>query len=128
MLTLKGFKQNKKGFLMLEVLVCVVVITVGLIFIINSFSASTAAITTSRNYITALSLLEDRLWEFERARQTKEGEDEDRFRNKENFKWSYEAREVEETPLNKLTFAVSWKQREKTKRVSITTFLWNEKE
>jgi len=125
---LKGLKKNRNGFLILEILVCVVVITVGLVFIINSFSASTLAITTSRNYITALSLLEDELWEFERKHQAGEGENEGRFGNNENFRWSYEAEEVDETPFNKLIFGASWKQREKTKKVSITTYLWNEED
>ena len=65
MLRLKGSALRSKGFLLLEVMVCVVLITVSLVYIIRSFSVSTRAIATSRDYMKAINLLEEKLWELD---------------------------------------------------------------
>lgn len=138
MLRLKGLRlgksrlcaqgQGKKGFLLLEVLVSVAVITVGLIYIIRSFSISTRAIATSRDYIKAVSLLEEKLWEFEETRQIESGEDRDYFRDDRRFTWQLSAETEEEIPINKTQLKVFWEEKNRKQRLSVTTYLWNKED
>lgn len=127
MLKLKGLSA-KNGFLLLEVLVSVVVITLGLVYIVRSFSISTRAIKTSRNYMKAVSLLEEKLWELEEAGQVERGEDGDYFKDDRGFQWELAADTEEELPINKTILAVTWKDRQRKQRVSIATYLWNEED
>lgn len=128
MLRLKGAMQGRKGFLLLEVLVSVVIITVGLVYIIRSFSTSTRAIAASRDYIKAVSLLEEKLWGLEQVRQVEEGQDKDYFDDEHNFTWELNSEPEEEMPVNKTKLVVSWKRREKKQGVAVTTYLWNEED
>jgi len=123
-----ALKNKHKGFLLLEVLVCVVVITVGLVYIIRSFSISTRAIATSRDYMKAASLLEEKLWEFDYIGRIEKGEYEDYFADDEDFKWELEAKLDEELPINETSMKVFWKDRNKRQQISIATYLWNEEE
>lgn len=119
---------GKKGFLLLEVLVSVAVITVGLIYIIRSFSISTRAIATSRDYIKAVSLLEGKIWEYEQAREIKSGEDKGAFEENREFEWELNAETEKETALNKTRLQVSWEERHRKQTVSLTTYLWNKED
>jgi len=128
MLKLKGLRSNKKGFLILEILVSVVIITVGLIYIIRSFSVSTRAIGTSRDYIKAISLLEEKLWELEEAGGIAKGDDQNYFRDDRKFEWVLSA-ELEDTeeelPINRSALQVLWKERDKKQKISVITYLWD---
>ena len=124
----KETRLDKKGFLLLEVLVSVVIISVGLVYIIRSFSISTRAIATSRDYIKAASLMEDKLWELEEARQVARGEDSGYFDDERKFTWELKAEEEEESPVNKTELNVSWKRRERGQSISLVTYLWNEED
>lgn len=121
-------RRSRKGFLLLEILVSVVAITVGLIYIIRSFSVSTRAIAVSRDYIKAVSLLEERLWELEEAGGVKSGEDGDRFENERAFEWEFEAKTEEDLPINKTELRVLWPERNRKQRIAITTYLWNKED
>ena len=124
----KETRLGKKGFLLLEVLVSVIIITVGLVYIIRSFSMSTRAIATSRDYIKAASLMEDKLWELEQARQVERGEDKGYFDDERKFTWEIKAEEEEESPVNKMELDVSWKRRERSQSISLVTYIWNEED
>lgn len=124
MLRLSRLKKNS-GFLLIEVLVSVVVITVGLIYIVHSFSVSTRAIGTSRDYIKALTLLEEKLWELEAAGEVEEGEDEDYFGDERVFAWELEAETEDEPPVNKTRLTVLWPERKRKQKISVTTYLWD---
>ena len=129
MLRLRGLRgSNKKGFLLLEVLVSVVAITVGLVYVIRSFSISTRAIATSRDYTKAVSLMEDKLWEIEQKGMIETGEDEGYFGNDRKFSWKLSAEAEEELPVNKTELVVSWKRRGGRQRISAATYLWNEED
>lgn len=129
MLKLKGLRSNKKGFLILEILVSVVIITVGLIYIIRSFSVSTRAIGTSRDYIKAISLLEEKLWELEEAGGIVKGDDQNYFGDDRKFEWVLSAEledtEEEELPINRSSLQVLWKERDKKQKISVITYLWD---
>ena len=127
-LKLKKLKIGKQGFLLLEVMVSVVVITVGLVYIIRSFSVSTRAISTSRNYMQAVHLMEAKLWDLEENRRVETGEDEGYFADNRKFRWAIKAETEEESPLNKINLVVSWKEGGKKQSLTATTYLWNKED
>lgn len=132
--------SNKKGFLLLEVIVSIVVITTGLVFVTRVYSTAKYAIQRSSALFESSLLLESKMFEFEEKgkieRDFKEGKqfDEDR-----GYSWLISTEEVPRDPLlgqklnlNIVTLEVSrQKDREEKKsyisKYSLTTYLNNKK-
>lgn len=129
MLRLKRAAKGEKGFLLLEVLVSITIISVGLIYVVRSFSSSTRAIETTGRFIKSITLAEEKLWEFESKRVVRKGRDEGEFREEAGYKWQIEAEEHDDIPINRLALKVNWQGPRKRKQsVSVETYLWNEEE
>lgn len=82
----KKSMNNKKGFLLIEAITSVLVISVSLVFIIRSFSSSLKVVKASKEYFEASLLLEEVMWPFDEAgilEQEFNGE----FEGNENFEW-----------------------------------------
>lgn len=129
MLKLNRVLNKRSGFLLLEVLVSITVISMGLVYIVRSFSSSTRAIETATRFLKSVSLAEEKMWELEAKGAVKKGRDEGRFKEDENFRWRIEAEGLRDVPINVLKLKVEWKGvAQKTQRVSLETYLWNEEE
>ncbi len=120
--------NNRRGFLLLEVLVSITIIAVGLVYVIRSFSSSTRAIETAAHFLKSVSLIEEKLWEIEAEGSIEEGRDEGRFEEDEEYGWVLEAEGLEDIPINRLELKVEWEGPGRRQRVSIETYLWNEEE
>ena len=55
--------RGKIGFILLEVLVSVIILTIGLVAVLSAFSTSSKIVTTSEKYQIALQLAEQKLYE-----------------------------------------------------------------
>lgn len=124
----KATIKNNSGFLLLEVLVCVTVIAVGLIYVVRSFSSSTRGIETATRFLKSVSLAEEKLWDLEAKGTIERGRDEGRFKDNQEYKWRIEAEEVDEVPINLLKLKVEWEGVQRKQRVSVETYLWNEED
>ena len=119
----------KSGFILLEVLVSVIILTIGLVAVLGAFTTSSKIITSSEKYQTALHLAEQKLFEIQ---NTPEDELRDwgsgRFGDKyPEYAWDYEIDEeqsefysdeagfvIEPEYYRVITLAVSFKDRGKT--------------
>lgn len=128
MLKLKSPFNNRFGFLLLEVLISITIISVGLVYVVRSFSSSTRAIQTATRFLKSVSLAEERLWELEAKGTVEKGRRQDRFKEDQEYRWEIEAEELEDVPINALKLKVKWKGPQRTQRVSLETYLWNEEE
>lgn len=129
MLNLKRlFFKNRFGFLLLEVLVSVTIISVGLAYIVRSFSSATRAIETSRHLLKSVSLAENMMWDMEARGAMDKGWDSGRFKEDNNFFWEVETRTLKDVPLNQVSLKINWKGPREKQRVSLDTYLWNEEE
>ncbi len=83
----KRLINNTKGFLLIEAITSVLVISVSLVFIIRSFSSSLKVVNASKGYFEASLLLEEVMWPFNEA-GISEGESNGEFVDNENFNWT----------------------------------------
>lgn len=126
--------SKNKGFTLLEVMLAVTILSVGLVMVVRSYVTSLRAIKTSREFLTANLLLEEKIWQEEQERTRPEGfipqEKQDEFDPPFagfNYKISFE--QEENLPsLYKSTFEVFWRKRNKEHSVSCVTYTRSQEE
>ncbi len=125
MSALKRYIDNKKGsgFMLLEVLLSVFIISVGVVFVIGSFITSIKAFKVSREYFDAMALMEDVMWPYEESGRIEEGHESGDFDNYKQARWMIEAEELEELSLNKATVTVELRKGERPRTFTVVTYL-----
>jgi type II secretory pathway pseudopilin PulG len=121
----RGFTQTLRagaGFMLLEVILSVLVVSVGVVFVINSFITSIKAFKVSKVYVEALYLIEQKLWDYEEKGKIEDGRDSGKFDDYKNAEWEIEAREIEGLPLNETTAEVTMKTDTEKRRFKVTTY------
>lgn len=122
--------MSKKGFLLFEVMMSIVIVTTGLLFIMHSFSASKNSIDKSTEMFKASILLTSKMWEYEAAGEIAEERDSGDFEEEEGYSWEVDVEPVESeegfdfTPeLNALRLSVFKEKERKSTEYSISTYL-----
>lgn len=129
---LHGKAKFLAGFLLLEVVLSVFIVTVGIVFVIGSFITSIKTFKVSRAYLHALYLMEEKMWEYEGSSEEgvsgeiEEGSDSGRFEDYKNAEWRVKASKIEEElPLNETTVEVVLKEDNKKRRFEVVTYFRN---
>ena len=144
--------KARKGFLLFEIMISVVIIASGLLFIMNSYSSAKNSIKRSTELFEASLLLENKMWEFEEKGEIEIGAESGDFPENEEYSWSMEAGlaaeaaavEVapgeegeapgeekgitDEADYNLVTLEVFAKKKPETIRYSLVTYLKNKTE
>lgn len=118
----------KKGFLLLEVIISIVIITAGILFIVRSYSSSKNAIEKSRELFEASLLLEKKMWEFEEKGEIEEGEKTGDFEDEEGYSWNMKASRPENSDLNLAVLSVFQTENPLDTSYSVSTYLRNKTE
>lgn len=121
----KRKQRNKKGFLLLEVLISVAILSFSLVLIINSFSKSLRALELSENYFKANLLLSKKVFEIENNPKEflEEGQSDGIFEDfGGKFSWWLEVEKIEEEKLSEVKLKVFWFQNKKEEALSIFTY------
>lgn len=119
MISLIG-KKKSSGFLFIELLISVLVMSIGLVAVLNSFIQSLRAIEYSNNYFQAGLFLEDKAFEIYNG-DKKEGFSRSLFNSK--FSWELNIVKLEEIALNEISLKVLWNDRNKECDASVFTCL-----
>jgi len=125
---LQGRVKSLRGFMLLEVVLSVFIVTVGIVFVIGSFITSIKTFKVSKVYLDTLYLMEERMWEYEGmgegvSGEIEEGRDSGRFEGYKNAEWRVEAREIEEElPLHETNVEVVLKEDSKRRRFNVVTY------
>jgi len=123
MMLLIGKRKRNKGFLLVEVMVSISILSIGLLLVLNSFFRSIKAVEVSRDYFKAGLLLENKIYEL-LNKGTEEGVWEGSFDDfNKRFSWNLDAGTIEESPLNEINLKVSWGGKDKEKDISISTYI-----
>ena len=117
--------NNKKGILLLEVIVAVAVLAVGLTTISRSFTNCIRVIETAKDYNMALLLAEQALWELENEKPDEWSSKGD-FEGYPSFSWEQKNEETEDLNLRKLDLDIHWERRNRDYRLSVATFILDE--
>ena len=83
--------RNRRGFLLLEVIISIVVITGGLLFVMRVYSTAKEALNRSRTFFKYSLLLEEKIYDFEERGIIEEGKEEDHFPGLRDYFWEVEA-------------------------------------
>jgi type II secretory pathway pseudopilin PulG len=96
--------SNKKGFLLLEVMVSVVIITGGLLFVMRGYSIVRETLERSRALFGVFLLAEQKMFDCEIKGAVEEGESSGEFPDSKGFSWKLRARALapEDSTLNDL--------------------------
>jgi len=121
-------KRSRKGSLLLEALLSIVILSTSLTVIIQAMTSSLRATVYSAEYTRALVLLEDQFFGY-----FLEGHVEDAIQEKlpfpypnQKFSYTLDTQNLESYPnnhLNEMRFGVSWKSGQKDNKIVLTTFL-----
>jgi Tfp pilus assembly protein PilV len=133
-----AYSPEKMGFILLEVLVSVMILTVGLLAVLGAFSSSSKIIASSERYQIALQLAEQKLYEIETTpddelREYGHGAFGDKY---PEYSWDYDTKEeqsefysneggfiLEPDTYKKIIVNVSVKERGKTQTpVTLVTY------
>lgn len=115
--------KSSKGISLIEVVITVVILSAGLVFVARSFSYSLRSTRKSVDYLKAMSLLEDKMFEWENKGQIGLISESGAFPQAEGgFTWRLKTGGSEIPGLNKLILFVNWKDG----GVFLTTYLKNE--
>ncbi len=116
-------KRNNKGFLLLEALVSVAILSVALVMILSSFMRSIRATELSEDYFRAGLLLEEKFFELY-ANGIKEGSKGEEFSVFDNrFSWNLDVVRLDEDEVHEVSLGVSWNQGSKEYSTFLLTYL-----
>ena len=115
--------KNKRGFLLLEVMISAAILSVCLVLIIGSFTRALKAIDFSEDYFRAGLLLEGKIYELSSS-EIEEGFFKGIFAEFDNgFSWDLDVVELEDDPFREVSLRVSWDQGTIQHDISIVTYL-----
>lgn len=120
----KGSPRTKAGFMLLEVILSVFVVTVGVVFVTGAFITSIKAFKASRIYANAVCLLENRMWEYEEKGNIEDGREAGKFDDYENAEWEIEAKELDDMPLNETSAEVIIDGKGTKTRFKVVTYFY----
>ena len=125
---------DKKGFLLFEVIISIVIITSGLLLVMRGYSSSKQSLQKSTALLKTTILLENGMWQSEEAGEIVEGVSMGEF-NDRRFSWELEAAPVDmgeeyngETEINVVTLEVVDKKNASFTGYSVKTYLKNKTE
>ena len=119
------YAMKDKGFLLFEVLITIVIITAGLLFIIQAYRASKDGLRRSTQILRTSFLLEQKMWEFEEQGEIEEGTETGDFGSAGRYVWNIDAARIEDTNFNTVILSVYQEDDPEKTKYSIQTFLKN---
>ncbi len=120
-----------KGSLLIESLLGVVILSIGLMVVIQAFLTSVHATTYAVDYSTAALLGENKISELKQKGFIKDGFEEENFFSEPFEKFQYRVKSSnikdgsEDGPLNLVEVLLSWTSGHKSNQLSVSTYLLN---
>jgi len=112
-----------KGFLLLEVLVAVVVLSLGIVFVLNGFSSCLNAAGTSRDFIIASNLIEQKIFEYDVKPPDEIADKSGDFgREYKGYSWELDTEELDELELAEAAFKVIWQTGRRKSSFDVVTY------
>jgi prepilin-type N-terminal cleavage/methylation domain-containing protein len=123
MIILVGERQKNRGFLLLEVMISVAILSIGTLLILNSFMRPLRAIEFSRDCFKAGLLLEEKMLELYNS-DIKDGLSKGVFSNFDNkFSWNLGVIKLEEDACNEVNLRILWQGKDREENLSASTYI-----
>jgi type II secretion system protein I len=115
---------GRKGFMLLELIVSLAILSAGLLSVARSFIPSLRAGNSSRQYTLACTLAEEKLSELEQSADLSEGEMQGGFEETySEFSWKSEVKASSNENLNHVMVTILWEEKGREKEVKLATLL-----
>jgi len=108
--------------MLLEVMLSVLVVSIGVVFVISSFITSLKAFKLSKIYVDAVYLIEQKLWEYEESGEIEDGRAEGRFDDYKGAEWEIDAKELEDLPLEETSAEIAIKRADQKRTFTVVTY------
>ncbi|MBN1872572.1 MAG: hypothetical protein JW800_08370 [Candidatus Omnitrophica bacterium] len=118
-------KDSRRGFLLLEVIMSVFIVTIGVVVVIGSFVTSIRTYKISKAYSELHYLAEEKMWGYEEKGEIEEGGDSGDFDRHEGASWKIKAEELEDFPLNEVDLEITVKDDVSERKYQLATYLRN---
>ncbi|MBU0700229.1 prepilin-type N-terminal cleavage/methylation domain-containing protein [bacterium] len=99
--------EINNGFILLEVMIALAILSSGLILILSSFSVSLMAVRNCEDYTRAAFLLQEKISELEENPST--GSLDGGFEDEEGFRWKAGIKDAGGLGLKEIKVTVEWK-------------------
>lgn len=118
-----GKKTKNSGFLLLEVMISVSILSFGLLLILNSFMKPIRAAELSKDYFKAGLLLEEKMFEICNSDIT-EGSSGGSFSGfNSSFSWNLDVIKSEESAFKEINLKILWNEKNKEQDIAVSTYL-----
>ena len=118
--------KSNKGFLLFEVVIAIVILSVGITFVLRSFNSAITAVKGLQGYTIAMFLLEQEMFELEKKGIKVLGREGKFDGEYSEFSWELDSVPLEDAPLDKVDLHIMWNTANSTRKFSATTFLKHE--
>jgi type II secretion system protein I len=116
--------QCKKGFMLLELMVSLAILSTGLLTVTRSFISSLGASNYSQQYTLACTLAEEKLNELGQSTDLSEGTTQGSFEEPYlQFSWELEIKPSSNDSLKHVTITVIWKEKGKQRKAKLATLI-----
>jgi len=120
---LTGKRQKCEGFLLLEIMISVLILSIGVLLVLNSFVGLIRATELSKSYFKAGLLLEEKLLELYNS-DIEEGMSRREFSDFDNrFSWDLDVVKSEDGFCKEVSLKVLWCEKDKEKDLSVLTYI-----
>ena len=124
--------NNNNGFTLIEVMLSVVIFTMGVIAVIRAYATSLNALQASQNYIYGVCLAKEKLAEIQQSEMenagVSQGNDQGEFPGQWNrFQWKSQISATNEKGLNAVKITVFNAQTQPVREFSLASYVENKK-
>tara|TARA_B100000315_G_C14405030_1_gene508279 strand:- start:343 stop:723 length:381 start_codon:yes stop_codon:yes gene_type:complete len=120
-------KKGQRGFLLFEVMLSIVIVTVSALFIMRSYSSSKMSIQRSTEILRTALLLENKMFDYEIEGAIRDEEQDGDFEENDNYSWEMEAESLDEgfgePKFNIVRLSVFKEKNRKNTEYSLWTYL-----
>jgi prepilin-type N-terminal cleavage/methylation domain-containing protein len=118
-------RLNKQGFLLLEVIIAIAIVSIGLTVVLQALSFCAKSSALCRDITSAVFALEDRMQEMEfNARRGTIPDQTTQIKEKYGkFEFAYALKPLAGIDLRELNYDASWKSMNRDEKISLNTYL-----
>lgn len=122
--------SSKKGSILVEALLSVVILSISITLIIQAMTASLRATTYGADYSQALFLMENKMSEMMRSGTIASYSGQKEFLDKPFDRYMYEVRHLplydeEESEIHHVDAEISWESGKKSNQIIVQTYMWS---